>query len=107
VVAPVFSGELLIGWVANIAHHSDVGGKVRVNLRDASSIFQEGIKIPLIKVCDKDIVCEDVVDFIMVNSRVPGERYGDLQAQLASNRVGARRLLEPMAVMEEFDRHHG
>lgn len=95
VVAPVFSGELLIGWVANIAHHSDVGGKVPGSTSgDASSIFQEGIKIPLIKVCDKDIVCEDVVDFIMVNSRVPGERYGDLQAQLASNRVGARRLLE-------------
>lgn len=95
VVAPVFDGGELIGWVANLAHHSDVGGKVPGSTSgDAVSIFQEGIKIPLIQICDAGRVYEDVVDFIMSNSRVPGERYGDLQAQLAANRVGIRRLLE-------------
>ncbi len=101
VAQPVFSGETLIGWVANLAHHSDVGGKVAGSTSgDAVSIFQEGLKIPLVRVCEKGKVKEDIVSFLLANSRIPGERQGDLQAQIASNRVGARRLLEA------FDRYH-
>lgn len=95
VAAPVFSEEKLIGWVAALAHHSDVGGKVPGSTSgDANSIFQEGLKIPLVRVCDQGVVKEDIVNFLMANSRIPKERYGDLQAQIASNRVGTRRLLE-------------
>lgn len=95
IVAPVFAGQKLIGWVANLAHHSDVGGKVPGSTSgDAVSIFQEGIKIPISRVCEKDKANEDVLGFIMANSRIPGERYGDLQAQIAANRVGIRRLLD-------------
>jgi len=95
IVAPVFVGQKLVGWVANLAHHSDVGGKVPGSTSgDAVSIFQEGIKIPISRVCENDNVKEDVIGFIMANSRIPGERYGDLQAQIAANRVGMRRLLE-------------
>ncbi|CQR56983.1 hydantoinase B/oxoprolinase family protein [Paenibacillus riograndensis] len=95
IVAPVFAGERLIGWVANLAHHSDVGGKVPGSTSgDAVSIYQEGIKIPISKICRQDEVNEEIVDFIMTNSRIPEERYGDLHAQMASNRVGVRRLLE-------------
>ena len=101
VAQPVFAGETLIGWVANLAHHSDVGGKVAGSTSgDAVSIFQEGLKIPLVRVCEKGKVKEDIVSFLLANSRIPGERQGDLQAQIASNRVGARRLLEA------FDRYH-
>jgi N-methylhydantoinase B len=95
IVAPVFVENKLIGWVANLAHHSDVGGKVPGSTSgDAVSIFQEGIKIPISRVCQNDQANEDVLGFIMANSRIPGERYGDLQAQIAANRVGMRRLLE-------------
>lgn len=95
VVAPVFSNNKLIGWVANLAHHSDVGGKVPGSTSgDANSIFQEGLKIPIIKVCENDEVNMDIIDMIMSNSRMPYERYGDLQAQIAANRVGIRRMLD-------------
>ena len=95
VVAPVFAGETLIGWVANLAHHSDVGGKVPGSTSgDAVSIFQEGTKIPLVRICSGGEVCRDIVEIIMTNSRIPNERYGDLQAQVAANRVGIRRMLD-------------
>ncbi len=50
--APAFAGTKLIGWVVNMAHHSDIGGKVPGSTSgDATSIFQEGIKIPIIRIC--------------------------------------------------------
>lgn len=95
IVAPVFEKDLLIGWIANLAHHSDVGGKVPGSTSgDANSIFQEGLIIPIVKVCENDEINKDIFDLIMSNSRMPNERYGDLQAQIAANRVGIRRLLE-------------
>lgn len=95
VVAPAFVDGKLIGWVANLAHHSDVGGKVPGSTSgDAVSIFQEGTKIPLVRICDDGEICHDIVHIIMANSRIPNERYGDLQAQIAANRVGLRRLLD-------------
>ena len=93
VAAPAFLNGRLIGWVANLAHHSDVGGKVAGSTSgDAISIFQEGIKIPLIRICRDNELCMDIVNIIMANSRIPNERYGDLQAQIASNRVGIHRM---------------
>ncbi|MCC3358938.1 hydantoinase B/oxoprolinase family protein [Bacillus sp. REN16] len=99
IVAPVFSHGKLIGWVANLAHHSDVGGKVPGSTSgDAVSIFQEGLKIPLTRLCQGGKVNEEIIDFVLANSRLPGERYGDLNAQIASNRVGMKRLLEAYAI---------
>jgi N-methylhydantoinase B len=95
VAVPVFAKDVLIGWAANCAHHSDVGGMVPGSTAgDAVSIFQEGIKIPLVRVCRRDEVLDDIIGFVMANSRIPGERYGDLQAQVAANHVGVRRLTE-------------
>lgn len=95
VVAPVFSGDELICWIANLAHHSDVGGKVPGSTSgDANSIFQEGLKLPIVKVCKRDKINEDIVKILTSNSRIPHEREGDLKAQIAANRVGIRRLLE-------------
>jgi N-methylhydantoinase B len=95
IVAPVFKDSKLLGWVANLAHHSDVGGKVPGSTSgDAVSIYQEGIKIPISKVCSENDINDEVINFIMANSRIPGERYGDLNAQIAANRVGMKRLLE-------------
>ncbi|MCF2661554.1 hydantoinase B/oxoprolinase family protein [Pseudoflavonifractor phocaeensis] len=96
IAAPIFAPDgQLIGWAANLAHHSDIGGKEPGSTcGDAINIFQEGLKIPLVRVCSQGKTLDDIVDFVLCNSRIPGERYGDLQAQIAANRVGARRLLD-------------
>ncbi|MGJ8538481.1 hydantoinase B/oxoprolinase family protein [Heyndrickxia coagulans] len=93
VVAPVFTNGELAAFVANLAHHADVGGKVPGSTSgDATSVFQEGIRIPLIKICSKGNILNDVLEFIQLNSRTPYDRLGDLRAQIASNSVGVKRL---------------
>lgn len=95
VAAPVFVEKQLVAFVANLAHHADVGGKVPGSTSgDANSIFQEGIRIPLIKVCSKGEILSDVVEYIQLNSRTPLDRVGDLRAQIASNSTGVRRLTD-------------
>lgn len=97
-VSPVFVGERLAGFVANIAHHADVGGKVPGSTSgDATSIFQEGTRIPLVPITLAGQIQQEVIDFVMLNSRTPAEREGDLGAQIAANRTGARRLREVIA----------
>ena len=97
-VAPVFAQNQLIGFVANIAHHADLGGKVPGSTSgDATSIFQEGLRIPLVPICRNDELMHDAMDFVMLNSRTPAEREGDLGAQVAANRVGIRRLADVVA----------
>ncbi len=93
--APAFAGTKLIGWVVNMAHHSDIGGKVPGSTSgDATSIFQEGIKIPIIRICKDEAIISSVMDMLLANTRVPTEHYGDLIAQISANRVGVRRMTE-------------
>lgn len=93
IAAPVFYADQLVAFVANIAHHSDVGGRVPgSNAGDSTSIFQEGLRIPVVRIMSEGRLNRDLVDLVLLNTRTPGERWGDLQAQLAANRVGIRRL---------------
>ncbi|MEW6267455.1 MAG: hydantoinase B/oxoprolinase family protein [Thermodesulfobacteriota bacterium] len=95
VAAPVFDGDRLIGFVANIAHHSDVGGRVAGSSSgDCTSIFEEGLRIPVLKVIERGSVKKDVISFILLNCRTPEERLADLEAQFASNRMGILRMRE-------------
>lgn len=95
VVAPIFDGERLVGFSANIAHHSDVGGHVPgSNSGDSTSIYMEGLRIPLVKFVDAGVLQDTVMEFVLLNSRLPEERHGDLLAQIASLRVGESRLLD-------------
>lgn len=95
VVAPVFEDKKIIAWIANLAHHSDIGGKVPGSTSgDANSIFQEGTRIPIVKVCSNGVLNMDIIKIIMCNSRMLNERYGDLQAQIAANTVGVKRVHE-------------
>jgi N-methylhydantoinase B len=97
--SPVYCDGQLVAFVANIAHHSDVGGRVAGSeSSDCTSIFQEGIRLPPVRVVDDGVLSRDVLDIILLNSRTPRERQGDLQAQIATNVVGCRR------VEEIFDR---
>ncbi|MHB8463775.1 MAG: hydantoinase B/oxoprolinase family protein [Acidimicrobiales bacterium] len=87
VVTPCFSHGALVGWVANRAHHADVGGMVPGSIPpEARSVVEEGLRLPPV------LLTPDIVAILRANSRTPVERDGDLQAQVGANRVGARRL---------------
>ena len=81
-------------FVANRAHHADVGGMTPGSMPIATSVIQEGIRIPPIKLIRGGELDTDLWEFILANVRTPGERRGDMEAQLAANRVGERRLRE-------------
>jgi len=95
-VTPVFEtgrhGNLLF-YVANRAHHSDVGGMTPGSMPLSTEIFQEGLRIPPIRLFSGGTRVEEVFRLILANVRTPREREGDLTAQIASNRTGERRLL--------------
>jgi N-methylhydantoinase B/oxoprolinase/acetone carboxylase alpha subunit len=94
-VSPVFLGRESrrpAFYVANRAHHSDVGGMTPGSMPLAREVFQEGLIIPPIKLARRGRIVPDVMRFIQANVRTPDEREGDLTAQVASNRVGEARL---------------
>lgn len=93
--APVFANGELIMWVANIAHHSDIGGIVPGSTSgEVTTIFQEGLRLPPVRVCRRGKVIRDVFDLIIANCRTPEQRTGDLNAQVAANLTGIRRVRE-------------
>ena len=95
VAMPVFAEGRLIAWTANIAHNSDVGGMAPGSLSgNATEIFQEGLRLPAIKIIAAGQPIAPVMDIIRVNSRMPDILEGDLWAAIASVRIGARRLEE-------------
>jgi len=96
-VSPVFVGGRPLFFVANRAHHSDVGGMTPGSMPLAVEIFQEGLIIPPLKLVKRGRVDEDILRLILANVRTPEERKGDLLAQMAANDKGRRRLEETIA----------
>ena len=89
VVAPCWHDAVLVGWVANRAHHADVGGAAPGSLpADATDIHQEGLRLPPMR------LTAEVRALLLANSRTPIERAGDLDAQLGANVVGVDRLAQ-------------
>lgn len=100
IIAPVFWRDEIVAYVANIAHHADVGGMVAGSeAAVCRSIFQEGLRIPPVRILNAGKLNRDIVDIILLNSRTPDERNGDLQAQFASNITGIK------GVQALFDRY--
>jgi N-methylhydantoinase B len=97
-IAPVFTeaGELF-GFVANRAHHADVGGAAPGSMAPAREIYQEGVIIPPIKLREQGRANEAVLALFCRNTRTPAERRGDLTAQIAANETGARRFRDLLA----------
>jgi N-methylhydantoinase B len=91
-VSPVFVEDHLAFFVASRAHHADVGGMSPGSLPLSTELYQEGIIIPPIKLIEAGQRNPAVLALITANSRAPEERLGDLEAQLAAQRVGQRRL---------------
>lgn len=95
-VSPVYAGKRTrpAFFAANRAHHADVGGTSPGSMALATEIFQEGVIIPPVKLVRRGRIDRDILGLVLANVRTPEEREGDLTAQLASNRIGERRLLE-------------
>src|SRR5204863_8272965 len=97
VVAPVFApkdqGGQHIAYVATRAHHADVGGMEPGSMPGNSrETYQGGVVIPAVRLYRRSAVHDDVMRLILANVRTPEERRGTLNAQLASLRVGERRI---------------
>jgi N-methylhydantoinase B len=94
-VMPVFVDGELLGFMGNIAHHADMGGMTPGSLAGGmTEIYQEGVRIPLIKLFRQGELQVDLLELVLLNVRVPHERRGDYFAQVAACRLGARRMME-------------
>jgi N-methylhydantoinase B len=95
-ISPVYarSDPTLLGYVASRAHHSDVGGMSPGSMPLAQEIFQEGLRIPPVRLYRRGKRNEDLWNALLANVRTPVERAGDLDAQLAAIHTGEARLLE-------------
>ena len=92
VVAPVFaSGEKPSFYVANRAHHADVGGMSSGSMPLSVSIYQEGIIIPPLTIVERGSIDRKIMGFFLSNVRTPLEREGDFSAQIMANITGVRR----------------
>jgi len=81
-------------YVANRAHHADVGGAFPGSMGPGNEIFQEGLRIPAIRIVRSGSVDRELLDLILLNVRTPKERAGDIEAQIGACRVGERRILQ-------------
>lgn len=100
-VKPIFSEDKFVGWATTLAHHVDVGGIIAgSNALGASEIFQEGLRLPFLKLYERGIRNDAIWEIIGTNVRVPDLVLGDLQAQIVASTVGERAFVE-------FLKHHG
>ena len=95
-VAPVYIGRAKqpAFYVANRAHHADVGGSSPGSMGLCREIYQEGIRIPPLKIMTQGTLVQDILALILDNVRTPRERGGDLTAQIGACRIGGQRLEE-------------
>ena len=98
VIKPVFDDGELIAYTACIGHMTEVGGKVPGGFAgDATEVFQEGLRIPPLKIIEGGRDVEAVWNIIMANVRTPRISYGDLRSMIGSLHVGERRIHEIVA----------
>ncbi len=94
-VRPVFRNGRLFCFLASVGHWHDVGGNVPGNYNPAATeVFQEGMLIPPVKLYDKGVFRQDIVDILSANSRLPMSLYGDLNGQINALELGERRIAE-------------
>lgn len=99
---PIFQEERHIGFSVVICHHCDVGGRVPgSNASDSTEIFQEGLRIPPLKLYDRGVRNDTLINIIAKNVRLPDLVIGDLEAQLATCALGERELLR---VVDKYGR---
>ncbi len=95
IVAPVyFNSEKPLFYVANRAHHADIGGMTPGSMPLSTSLFQEGVIIPPLKLVENGEIDKKFMKFLLNNVRTPYEREGDFAAQIMANIIGIKRIKE-------------
>ncbi len=91
-ISPVYYQNELFGYVANLAHHVDVGGGAPASVGAFREVYQEGVIIPPVKLVQKGEIVQDVFRLVLAQIRSKRETAGDFRAQVAANNTGIRRL---------------
>jgi N-methylhydantoinase B len=100
VFVPVFADGRLLFWSVVRAHHSDIGGATHGAYNPAATeIWQEGLRIPPMRLTEQGVLREDLLEMLALNVRHPRDFRGDLAAQIGAARLGVRRL---SAIVAEF-----
>jgi N-methylhydantoinase B len=99
-VRPLMRDDKVFAWLASVGHWLDVGGNVPGNFNaKATESFQEGFRIPPVKLLRGGVIQQDIIDILAANSRVPQSNWGDLNGQLNALDLGERRL---HALLDEY-----
>jgi N-methylhydantoinase B len=99
-VRPVFRNGSVFVWLASVGHWLDVGGNVPGNFNaKATESFQEGFRVPPVKLIRNGVVQQDIIDILAANSRVPQSNWGDLNGQINALDLGTRRF---EALLDEY-----
>src|SRR3954465_3421142 len=99
-VRPLMRNGEVLAWLASVGHWLDVGGNVPGNFNaKATESFQEGFRIPPVKLVRDGVIQQDIIDILAANSRVPQSNWGDLNGQLNALDLGERRL---HALLDEY-----
>ena len=99
-VRPLMRDGKVFAWLASVGHWLDVGGNVPGNFNaKATESFQEGFRIPPVKLIRSGVIQQDIIDILAANSRVPQSNWGDLNGQLNALDLGERRL---HALLDEY-----
>jgi N-methylhydantoinase B len=91
VMSPIFYKERLVAFTACVFHHSDIGGRVASDNHD---VFEEGLFIPFVKLHDRGVLNQPVLDLIRWNVRTPDEVTGDIRSQISANYVCAEKVVQ-------------
>ncbi len=95
VIKPLFLADTAIGFAISVAHWLDVGGAIAGSLPpNATEVFQEGLRLPGLRLCRDDQLIDDMRDLIVANVRLPHLALGDLNAELAAVNIADRRVHE-------------
>ena len=99
-VRPLMRGGKVFVWLASVGHWLDVGGNVPGNFNaKATESFQEGFRVPPVKLARAGVIQQDIIDILAANSRVPQSNWGDLNGQINALDLGERRL---HALLDEY-----
>jgi len=99
-VRPLMRGGRVFAWLASVGHWLDIGGNVPGNYNPkATESFQEGVRIPPVKLARAGVIQHDIIDILAANSRVPQSNWGDLNGQINALDLGERRL---HALLDEY-----
>ena len=98
IASPIFHRDRIVGYTLCIVHHLDMGG--RMSTLESKDMYEEGLKIPILKLFEAGKLNETIFEFMRANIRVPDKVLGDIRAQLVANNVCARGL---NALLDEYD----